>query len=380
MANDLTALIKYSLLPNSLAALRENSIMAKLIWNNFENTVVEQNQKIRVARPTIAGDAVDINFTTANTPKNVTPDYVDITMDQWKEQVFQLSDKEIQETMVSGHLPRTMESMIVGMANTIDKAILNLGKQVYQFSGTAGTTPQTVAAYTALRKKMNDSLIPDNPGARKLVIDTAAEDKFNQLFYQAYVTGNARTLEDGELVRKYNMDIMMDQNVQTMTNGTSTGATIGTCAAGAKSCNLTAGGASATIKAGTLFTVAGVSQQFVVTANNTLDGTGATTTNMTFEPAAPVALTGLALTFIASHTMNLAFAYDAFAIAWRPLAQTELVPNSNSIRETMVDPISNIPMMIETWREPGTMQNKFAIRMAYGVACTSPERAVRFLG
>lgn len=355
--------------------------MARLVYNQFSNEVVDKNERISITRPVNLGDAVDINFSTANTPKNVVPEKVEIVMDQWKEQVIQLSDKEINETMISGHMPKVMESAMIGFANTVDKYILNFVKQVYQFSGTAGTTPATVAAYTGLRKRMNDALIDDARGKRKLIIDTAAEDKFNQLFYQSYVTGDNKTLSYGELVNKYNMDILMDQNVQTMTNGTSTGATVGTCAAAAKITNLTGAGAAATILPGMLFTVAGVgtTQQFVVTNTVTADGAGAVT-GMTFEPAAPVALTGGTLTFIATHTMNIAFTDQAFALAWRPIQNTELVPNSNSIRAMMVEPVSGIPIMTEFWRDPGTMQNKFAIRAAYGGVCMNPKAAVRFLG
>lgn len=381
MANDLSSLLKYNILPNSIAVLRENAKMARMVWNDFDESIVDRNQKISISIPADLGDAVDMNFTSGNTPKNITPTNVEVVMDQWKEQIFQLSDKELAESMVKGHLPAVIESAVKGMANTIDKALLNLGKDIYQFSGTAGTTPQTVAAYTGLRKAMNNFLIPDETGMRNLVIDTEAEDYFNQLFYNAQTVGQTATLESGALVRKFNMDIMMDQNVQYMTNGTSTAATFGTCAAGASSANLTGAGASATIKDGQLFTVAGISQQFVAVGDHTADGAGAVT-GFTFDPPAPVALTGLAITFIASHRMNLAFARKAFAIAWRPISSIEAMPgqNVNSVRETMVDPVSGIPMTMEMWREPKTAQNLIAIRMAYGLVAADKRLAVRFLG
>lgn len=379
MANDFSNVIKNSVLPNLIGVLRENAVMAKLVYNDFQNEVVNKNERISITKPVTFPTPQDISFTTANTPTNVIPTKSEVVMDQWKEHVFQLSDKEIQETMITGHTPKIMESAVVSLANGVDQYILNLAKQVYQFSGTAGTTPSAVSDYTLLRKAMNDALMPDYEGARKLVIDTAAEEKFNQLFYQANTMGNKDTIERGTLVNKYNMDIMMDQNVQYQTNGASTTATIGTCAAGASVCDISGATASDTITAGTLFTVAGVTQQFVVTADTATDGAGAAAA-LPFDPPAPVALTGLAITFIASHRMNIGFTQNAFGIAWRPIQNTEFVRDTNSIREMMVDPVSGVPLMIEYWRDPGTMQNKVAIRLAYGGVCMNPKEAVRFLG
>jgi len=380
MANDTTNLLKHSLLPNAIGVLRENARMARLVWNDFRDEEVKQNQKVVINIPGDLGDPDDMNFTTENTAKNIAPLKAELSIDYWKEYIIAVTDKEIEESMISGHLPVVLEDAVKGLANSADKALLNLGKDVYNFSGTAGTTPQTVAAYTGLRKAMNDALIPDDIGARRLVIDTAAEEKYNQLFYNVQTVGNVATLENGALVRKFNMDIMMDQNVQYMTNGTATSGTIGTCLAGASTCDLTVGIAE-TIKKGQLFTAAGVTQQFVATADFTADGGGAIPA-FTFAPAAPEALTGKAITFIASHRMNLAFTRKAFAIAWRPIASTQImgVMNTNSVRQTMIDPISGIPLTMEMWRDPGIGVNKIAMRQAFGVVTSDARRGVRFLG
>jgi hypothetical protein len=230
-----------------------------------------------------------------------------------------------------------------------------------------------------------------------------------------YIQSDARAgYRDGNLGPVAGMDTWRAQNVQVLTTGTRTNGTVnganqhvtysGAQANGwTQTLNVTGLGAAGTVRAGEVFTIAGVFQinqvtkarvganlqQFVVTANATADGGGAAA--LTISP--PIILSGAfqtvdngattlagsgAVTWLGSastnYPMNMAFHKNAFALAVVPL---ELPPGSvNPARESF-DGLS--VRLIPYYDGTNDIAN-WRLDVLYGVAAIDPRLAVRISG
>ena len=123
-----------------------------------------------------------------------------------------------------------------------------------------------------------------------------------------------------------------------------------------------------------IFTIAGDSQTYVVTADITL-AVGNTT--VAIAPALRKATAGAeAVTLKASHRVNLAFHRDAIAFASRPFAdRTEGLGN---MIQAASDPVSGVSLRLEVSREH--KRTRFSYDMLYGATLIRPEFATRLAG
>jgi hypothetical protein len=166
---------------------------------------------------------------------------------------------------------------------------------------------------------------------------------------------------------------------QTYTPGTGwvTGYVLSTVAVavGDVTANVLNATASGTIKVGDIFTVAGSTQQHVVTVAATASATVAVAIG--FNPAiAAAAATGAALTVVATaYTQNLAFHRDAFAWASRPLMD---IPMGGSQFMSVVDPLSGIALRLEVSRQ--NKQTSFSYDILGGANIIRPELAALVAG
>jgi len=366
------------ILPAALPVLRENSKMAALVNRDLDIAAKEKNATIRVALPQNMGTADDMNTSTGSTSTDLEDPKVDVVLDKWKYKQFQMNDKEMRESLASGILPSAAEAAIKSIANQIDADLLALYKDVPFHAGTAGTTLSSADTIIAARKLLQANNVP--LGDRRLVIDVEAEAALLSLFKDYDKIGDTLALNEASLGRRFGLDIYADQLVPSHTKGTvalAAAAINGAVAAGAQSAILASTGASATIKKGDIFTVADVTGQYVVTADVTASGGGAAT--IAFYPPAPVG--GFpdtkVLTFKASHRSNLIFHKDAFCLAMRTL-QDEA--SESSTVSSAVDPVSGIPLRLETWRDPKLSTRFWRFDVLYGVKTLRPELAGRLLG
>jgi hypothetical protein len=130
--------------------------------------------------------------------------------------------------------------------------------------------------------------------------------------------------------------------------------------------------------AGDVFTIAGDTQTYTVVSATALAGTDS---DVTFEPGLAVAIPAAdgneAVTFKASHVVNLAFQRNAFALAVRPLAPADGFTGGHEFR-TAVDQISGLALSLEISRE--YKRTKYEWSILYGVKCVRPEFACRIAG
>ena len=142
--------------------------------------------------------------------------------------------------------------------------------------------------------------------------------------------------------------------------------------AGESTVNIDDTSLSGTVVIGDLFTVAGDTQVYTVTANATA-ATNAIA-GMAFTPTSQVAWADDAvITFKASHTANLAFHRDAFALVTAPL-------ESGGMGDIMSiqDPVTGLILRLEQRRD--YKQTTWEFDILYGVKTVRPELAARILG
>lgn len=386
MSNSLSNVIP-QLLAGGLMALRQQSIMARLVNRSYESMAAEPGQTVDIPIPS----ALTVTDVTAQaTPRGVTnlsPTKVQLSLTSWKEAAFVLSDKEVKE-VVPGVMPMQASEAAKALANQVDGDILNEYKGVYGYAGTAGTTPfgSNLSEYATARQKLAEQLAPMDD--RRVVMDPAAEANAIQLraFQDASYGGGQGVILRGQIGTKIGADWYVDQNVKTHTKGTLSGSAAGgagkalingAVAAGAATLNLDDTTLTGTIVQGDVFTVAGDTQTYTVTNTSTLTASGNAITGVTFSPTCVAGFDNNAvLTLKGTHVVNLLFHRDAFALAVRPL--DEGIRGLGSEIRVMTDPVSGLALRLEVSREH--KRTRFSYDILYGVKLVRAELATRIAG
>ena len=376
MANTLDELIP-TMLAQGLLALRQNSVMPRLVNTSYSTMTAAKGDTINVPIPSAVAVTDVAPSTVPTTPGNTVITSVPIALSNWKQAEFFLTDKDVLQAM-DGFLPMQASEAIKSIANTIDAQLLGLYKNIYGFSGTPGVTPFGIstADATEARKVLNNQLAPLD--SRRFVIDPDAEANALNLraFQDMSFSGSAAAIVDGQLNRKLGFDWFMDQNVPSHTVGTNNGAYTTDAsgyAIGVKTLTTITG--AGTIVAGDQFTIAGDSQVYVCTALMAAAGA------LAFEPALKVAITTAATaitvkgTAATAYAQNLAFHRDCFAFASRPLAGSTFGMGQ---MQAAVDPISGLTLRLEVSRQH--KQTAFSYDILYGCATVRPELGCRTWG
>lgn len=320
-----------------------------------------------VQNATYTSTAVDLNSTDV--------DLVQITLDQHKETRFHLTDKEDAEIDAGNFmLPGSMHESIKAHAENINSYLLDMYSQVYQFVGTAGTTPfgSDATVLSAARKALNNVDVPED--MRTHIMDTDADENAVNLggFQDVDRSGSGDVLYKGEVGEKIGFLNLWDNQVKTHTL-VSAGTEILDGAATAGSNTVDMDGFTTVPALGDIFTIAGDTQQYTVVSATVIATTAST---ITVEPAMAIAYSdGAAVTFIATHVANLAFYKDAFTFAQRPLKTSSRAP-ANIVSQT--DPVTGLSMRLQIQR-PNNV-DVWVHDTLFGGKCTRPEAAVRVLG
>ena len=378
MANDLTAVAPI-LVAQGLLALRENAIMPRVVNMDYEDEAKKENQKVTIPIPSsIAAQSVTAAATPPSTG-DVVPTEAEVTLDQWYEAPFYMTDKDIAQAG-SGTIPIQASEAVKSLGNNIDNYVHGLYTTIYGAAGVAGTTPfaSTVAEATAARKILNNQLAPLSD--RRLILDPDAEANFLGLgsILDADKRGDTGGIIEGSMGRKLGFDCFMSQNVGSHT--TSAAGTFLVDDAGAVAVGVTTihmDGATTKPEAGDIFTIAGDAQQYVTVSSTTLAGTD---TDVTFQPPLKVALPGgdnnEAVTFVASHVNNFAMHRDAIALATRPLL--DVGDGLGNIIQAATDPVTGLTLRLEISREH--KRTRFSYDILYGATLVRPELITLLMG
>lgn len=359
MANDLTQVAEY-LVTAGVAALRQNSITARLVNADFQNEAAQPNQFIRVPLPSPVS-VVTVTPGTFQSGTDLAPTGVDVKLDQWRMAGFQLSDKEQAEVTLGRVLPLGVQEAVKALANDVDSYILG---KLYKrsFTEQASSNPTVLTDLTAVRKGMNVNLCPLD--SRRFVMGPAVEEELLRIaeFTNYDKVNESAPLIEGRIGRRFGIDLYMDQNAPTHTKGTGASYVAnGAHSAGVKDVVIKTG--SGTVVEGDIVTFAGHTQTYVVTTGVAAPGT------ISIYPALKANVAdGAAVTIGNGGVKNVAFHRDAMVFATRPLS-IDAAPGV--IMAQASDPISGLSLRVERIRS--AKQSYWQFDVLYGGAVVRPE-------
>lgn len=380
MANTLTDLIPLMSV-NVLDHARNNAITPRLVTSNYGSEVAERGESIKLnVMNDFTTSAVTPGVTTPAANNDVNPTVTSLNLDQWFKSSFVLTNKDLKEIVDTGKM-KALESATAAVVDKIDTSVLGLYSNVYNFVGTAGTTP--FASNTQVLADANVKLSQSKASKmdRSLIVDPLAYGNATQLniFQQANQSGSTETLTDALITRRIGYDWGENQNVLTHTTTAAGDYAVDTAAsAGATSITIddAAGALPTAMIVGDVFTIAGNTQQYVVTSYtaNTTDAT------VGISPALAADVSdGDVITEVASHVVNLAFQREAFHLAVRPTDQV-MVGNQERVylRQNLTDAVSGLSLTLMIFEQ--YHQTMAEVSALWGVACPRPEFACRVMG
>lgn len=388
MANTLTAIVP-KLLARGLMALRQQAIAPRLVNRKYEEEAGKKGSTIDVPIPSAVAAVAVSPGPTPPANADSAPTSVGITLDQWFEAPFYMTDKEMLEVEASEtFIPMQASEAIKSLANNVDQFILNLFKGdrnpaergIFNIAGTAGTTPfaSDTSVFKTARKLLNKENTP--LGDRFVILDPDAEANALELarFFEADKRGDQGGVIDGNIGRKYGADWWMDQNVRTHTStALSAGAATinGAHAVGVTTVSIAKATNPSNLVRGDILTFAGDTNTYVVLADVTLT---VGNTNVSIYPGLRVAQSGgAAVSLTASHVVNILAHRDAIAFATRPLISVN-DPALGGIVRSAVDPVSGLTLRLEVTRQH--KQVRWSYDILYGGELVRPEYACRIMG
>ena len=403
MANEI---LTPSIVAKEALVLLENKLgLAKRVHRDYQNEFVKVGDTITIRKP--------VRFTTRSgatySAQDVQEGSTTVVMNQQIGVDFQFATSDL-TLKIDQFSERSLVPAMSTMAHTVEQAITGLYNQVWNLVGTPGTTPNNFAALAAAAQRLDDMAVPQdmrfgilNPAAAWAILSTQTG---------LYMQGKAQeAYEDGEIGNIGNINLMMSQNVKTHTVGTKAGSgavngaaqnTTYTLSKTTNTQSLVTNGwtaSSAILKAGDVFTIAGVFavnpasrattsilQQFVVQADVSADGSGNATIsiapaiitsgpyqNVSAAPANAAALTVVG-TASTGYPMNLIHHKNAFALVTRPME----IPQGAawSARESY----NGLSMRIISDYDVTNDLQKTRLDMLFGVKAIYPDLACRLVG
>ena len=374
MANTYT-ILEGKLLARGLMALRERSIMARLVNSGYSTEAGGRGSTVTIPIPSAVA-AVDV--APASVPVaagDLAPTAVTIVADRWKEAAFTMTDKEKLEVDERvGFLPMQASEAVKAIVNAIENDIITeFRKNCTTRVGAAGTTPfsaDTSAWTKQARKALVENLSEIDPASVHLVLGTDAAANAMELaaLQRGDFGGGAEALARGQIASKLGASWFENQLVPDVTGPTGY---LVDGAKGAGSTNMNIDTGTVQIEAGMLFTVAGSTTVYV--AQNRAKGANA---DLHFLPGLSAdAADNAAITFT-DHVFNMAFHRDGLGFVTRPLASSsEGEPGRFT---SMVDPMTGLTLRLEVSRE--FKQTRYSYDVLYGVDSVRDEFLVGLLG
>lgn len=261
------------------------------------------------------------------------------------------------------------------LTNDIEALVATGYKKASRAYGTAGTTPfaTTVAEAAQIRKVLRDN---GAGGDMRLVVDTAggANVRSNAWGTNANQAGTDATLRAGSLLPLSGITLHETAEATDHTKGTGASYTSSTAgfAVGATEIAIITG--TGTVLAGDVVTWAGDTNKYLVTTGVTAAGTITIA-----EPGlkSAIAASAVAMTIGDTYTPNMAFSKDAIVLATRAPA----IPDGGDAatdRMTLTDPISGLSFDIATY--VGFQKKMINIGISAGTQVVKPEHTAILLG
>ena len=387
-----------------LAILENNLVLSRNINRQYDDSFAVEGAKIGSSLRIRLPDRVLVTDGAALQTQDDNEQYTTLTVSTQKHVGINFTSAEL-SMQLDDFADRVLKPRISQLASSIDADVANVFASVGNSVGTPGTTPATALVMLQAQQKMNEAAAPMSP--RYLTVSPAANAALvNGLsgFFNPSdsISRQFKSGMMGENVLGYE-EVNMSQSVKSFTVGSRT-ATGGTTSAavtteGATTIALTGAGASGTVKAGDVFTVAdcfavnpqtrestGSLFQFVALADVALDGSGAGTITVApmYSAAHPLANitdlpgSGGAVTFLGAasttYPQNIAYHKDAFTLATADLILPQGVDMASRANH------NGISMRIVRQYDINNDRMPCRVDVLYGYAAIRPQLACRVWG
>lgn len=359
----------------ALMTLYAKTVMLPLVHRDFSNDFAKVGDTVTIRKP---ASFTAQEFTSAITVQDATESSTAVVLNKHVDVSFAVTAKDM-ALKITDFRAQLLDPAMEAIAQKVDKYLLGLYVDTYNYVGTAGTAPSGVADFTGCGRVLNINNVPLSE--RTMAIDPYAADKFSQIaaFYEADKVGdNGTALREASIGRKLGFDTVLANNIAAHSNGTvahtGTFAVNGAVAAGATTMAVDATTLTGTWKAGSIFTIGG--NPYVVTADVTAAANAMAA--VSFFPAAPAGgfADNDAITRIAGHTPNLAFHRTAFAFVTRPLE----LPMGVAPNQAEIVNYGGLGLRVVSQYDISAKKDTISVDLLCGVKTLDPARAVRLLG
>lgn len=311
----------------ALITLLNNWVFAGLVHRDYAKEFRKVGERVRIRKPATL-TAVEFDGDLTGQYQNIVESYVDVLLDTILVVPMEVSAKDMTLDIVNFNT-QVVEPAVQALAQKVDEKLALLYKDIPYYQDITETSAATIlASLLGARKVQNDLKVPFaqtryavmSPLTTALLLGVDA-------FRDLDKTGTNKALREASLGKLFGYEFFENQNIQHHTRGTTDGlGTAAVAAVGVTSMVMSALG-TGTVNKGTVFTIAGDTTQYVVTADATISGNAAT---VSFYPALVVATTAgtEVVTFhgpddtdeLATSRDNLMFHKNAFALVTAPMA------------------------------------------------------------
>lgn len=352
--------------------------MAGRVHRGYDKTPQQKGSTISIPKPSTFS-ATDVNTSTGGTTQNVNTETVNISLDQWKEVKFALTEKELTATgekIITDHI----SPAAYALADAIDQSLAGLYKYV---PWTTSAVISDVASFLAARKILFDNGVPLNdPNVVHCMLGSTAEAALLALQAFSQVQGAGamaeETLRRGTLGIKYGIETFANQNTPSHTSGAHADTSgVVSATAGATTLTITNLTTGQTVKAGDNFSIAGDSQKYVFTADGTVASPG-TLTSIGIYPALAKTCSAAVVTLNTTATtavQNMMFHRNFAALAMAPLS--EIGAQLGAKIASVTDPVSGLSVRSRLFYDGDKNTIKVALDVLYGVKILDGNLAVR---
>jgi len=388
----------------ALEILENNLVLTRNVNRQYDDSFAREGAKIGSTLRIRLPDRALVTDGATLTVQDDNEQYTTLSVASQKHIGVQFTSAELTLSL-DDFADRVLKPRISQLASSIDADVANAFKSIGSSVGTPGTTPATSLVLLQAQQKLNENAAGMSP--RYATVNPAANaalvDGMKGFFNPTDTI--SRQFKNGMMgtgVLGYD-EINMSQSIKQFTCGTRT-ATGGTTSAavtveGATTIAITGAGASATIKAGDVFTVAdcfavnpqtrestGSLFQFVALADVTLNGSGAG--NITVAPmysaanalatVASLPATSKDIVFLgaagAQYPQNLVYHKDAITFATADL----LLPQGVDMASRQVH--NGISMRVVRQYDINNDRMPCRIDVLYGYSVIRPQMACRLWG
>ena len=358
----------------ALPRLMDNLVFPTLIHRDFSEDFHYLGDTVKVRRPTVL-TAAEFDAENGVNYGQLNDTAVDVRLDTIA--TVDVAAEAVETALNIDDLNRVfIEPAAAALAEKINADGLALYKDIPYCAGTAGTTPATLDALSAVRRLLNVNKVPF--AERVAVWDPEADAAFTTIpaIVNAEKSGATEALREGAIGRVFGMDNYMSQGVKQHTTGITAATAVklnGAAAEGAETVSLKGTSLTGKLVKGDLLQIGG--RSYVVTEDSAAAATNAIAGVKIYPALQASAADNAEVTLIGSHTANLAFHPMAFAFVTRPLIN----PDGEGVA-SYVTSYNGVSLRVTKGYDQKFKRSTYSMDVLYGFKTIYPELAVRALG